>query len=117
MGLLLFTTESVVLAYYDYISRELYLGKTDRVARLLVAMLVVCSRLENELTKSGLRKILDWTMAAISPREQFYTEFWQEVEVRLEMGDLEEGMLIQLGCYITAKAYDKSFITPQLLEE
>ena len=89
----------------EYIKHELSLEKIDRVARLLVAMLVVCCRLENELAKSGLRKILDWTMATVYPLELFFADFWQEVGIRFEMRDLESDMLIQLGCYISSKAY------------
>ena len=93
-GLLLFSAETIVL---EYIKHELRLEKTDRVARLLVAMLVVCCRLENELAKSGLRKILDWTMATVYPLELFFADFWQEVGLRFEMGDLESDMLIPVS--------------------
>ena len=112
-GLLLFTADSIVL---EYIQQEFRLEKIDRVARLLVAMLVVCYRLENQLDKSGLRNIIDWTMITVYPSEQFFVEFWQEVGTRFEMGDLGSDMLIQVGTYISSKAYNED-TNIQMVEE
>ena len=74
-GCLLFTTELVVTAY---LKLELEVGSSGRVARLMVAMLVVCDRLDNELLRSeGLKRILDWVMSAkeLEERTKFYKEF------------------------------------------
>ena len=103
----------------EYLGSVLDKRESETVARLVVAMLVVCERMENELNRcEGIRKILDFCFASTATSKDFYRLFWQDVKVRLEAGDLGEDMLVQLGSHISSLAYkEKKLPVVEYMEE
>jgi len=75
------------------------------LANILVAMVLLCGRLNNDL-KQGLSNILDWafTLPATKERQVLINEFWREATDRLEE-DFGVQILIQLGVHMGMRAF------------
>jgi len=110
---LLFSSEEVVARFLTGLMRE---GSTglEEVGKMVVSMLTVCEALGNNLNE-GLVKIIDFTFSAL-PRTEMQRKllislFWRELVERLEFGDIQVGMgmevLVQLGRHVGKQAYKK----------
>ena len=77
------------------------------LSNMLVAMIVVCGRLNN-LLNQGLSKILNWSFDLFEKRERkkLISEFWKEVTERLEEGGITKDILMMLGMSVSSRAYD-----------
>jgi hypothetical protein len=103
---LLFSSESVVSQFLTGLLAD---GEKqrglERMAEILVAMLVVCERLGNRLNQ-GLTNILDFVFIELSITEankkKLISEFWREIGERLE-DDIGLDIIVQLGVHLGLK--------------
>ena len=65
-------------------------------------MVSVCGKVGNKLDQ-GLDTILDWAFkrCIFSARKKMISLFWVEISARLEDGDMQENLLVQLGVFTT----------------
>jgi len=96
---LLFTCSEMVKFYFSFLFNK---EKSSQVARLLAAMVSVCGKVGNKLDQ-GLDTILDWAFkrCIFSARKKMISLFWVEISARLEDGDMQENLLVQLGVFTT----------------
>ena len=83
-------------------------GGIVKLSHMLVAMLTVCGRLSNDLNQNGrLCSIFDWSFVILEggDRRKIIAEFWKEVAERMEEGDIVEEILVQLGVFVSGRAY------------
>ena len=73
---------------------------------MMVAMMTVCDRLSNDLNQ-GLSKILKWGFTLLEKHDMkmMIVELWKEVGEKLEEGDMEEDILVQMGVLAGGKAH------------
>ena len=73
---------------------------------MMVAMMTVCDRLSNDLNQ-GLSKILEWGFTLLEKHDMkmMIVELWKEVGEKLEEGDMEEDILVQMGVLAGGKAH------------
>ena len=103
----LFSCDTVVKRFIsDLNKRKVGVMKT---AQMLVAMVFVCGRLNNELS-GGMFQIVLWSFTLLkrSERKKLINEFWKEIGERVEEGYFEEELLIQLGVLVGCKGYSLS---------
>ena len=104
---LLFSCDTVVKMFIsDLIKRKVGVMKT---AHLLVAMVLVCGRFNNDL-RGGVFQIVQWSFTLLkrSERKKLINEFWREIGERMEDGYFTEDLLIQLGVLVGGKGYSAS---------
>ena len=72
-------------------------------------MVSVCGKVGNKL-EQGLDKVLDWTLTRGKPstKERLISLFWIEISARLENGDIQENLLVQLGVFSMLAMVKKS---------
>ena len=83
-------------------------GGIVKLSHMLVAMLAVCGRLSNDLNQNPkLCSILNWSFTILEggTRMKMIAEFWKEVAEKLEEGDIVEEILVQLGLFVSGRAY------------
>ena len=101
---LLFSCEAVVKLFLTNLVR--CAGGFFVLSQMLVAMIAVCGRLGNQLSQ-GLSKIVEWSFTLLEglERKKMISEFWKEVGERLEEGDIDEDILIELAVLVGARAF------------
>jgi len=103
---LLFTCSEMVNFYFSFLFIK---DESRRIAGLLAAMVSVCGKVGNKL-EQGLDKVLDWTLTRGKPstKERLISLFWIEISARLENGDIQENLLVQLGVFSMLAMVKKS---------
>ena len=103
---LLFSCERLVKIYLTLVVDQE--DGTRRLAQILVALVIVCGRLSNNLDQ-GLDKILEWSVSLpdYEQFEMFVQEFWTEFSRRVKEEDVSSDLITQLGCFITMTAVKK----------
>ena len=78
---------------------------------MLVAMVVVCGKFKWDLFNSiehfEVDSILDWSFNLFEGgrREMLIGNFWKLVEERLQRQEMPENSMVELGMFISGKAY------------
>lgn len=106
---LLFSSHNVLLNYLtELLNRDAFWG-VKQLATLLVALVVVCGKLENSINQ-GLDKILDIALGQLlktpTQKRQLITDFWNEIGMRL--GDVLSNNLMELGLHMGHMALMKN---------
>ena len=108
---LLFSSEAVVTQFINGLlkSNEKEEEGLEKIAEILVSMLVVCEKLGNRINQ-GLVNILDFAFTKLVEtgmlRRKLIAVFWREIGERLEE-DMGLDVLLQLGVHIGLKGNSK----------
>ena len=88
-----------------------------KLSHMLVAMMVVCGRLSNNINQGIINKILNWSVVLLEgdDKKRMFVEFRKEVAERMEEGDMVEDIIVKLGVFIGGRAYGYDIKTERLV--